>query len=160
MNINIFGLMWKRKIWAFIWVMVACSPTCNGCVATQNVEAVGGGQGNTAKNREQNNKTAVVIKQGMVQSLCLSFGYLLELGELSYIIWKRRIRATCWLKNFEIYSWIAIIRAYTLDTLGSWKYLQLYGLSHSHFLWQMGLSYKIWKRGSRAVIWSLEELIE
>ena len=69
--------------------MVACSPTSIGCVATQNVEAVGGGQGITAKNKsktEQNNKTAVMIKQGMLQSLCLSFGYLLELGELSYLI--------------------------------------------------------------------------
>ena len=66
--------------------MVACSPTSIGCVATQNVEAVGGGQGMTAKNREQNNRTAVVIKQGMFQSLSLSFDYLLELGELSYLI--------------------------------------------------------------------------
>ena len=66
--------------------MVACSATSSGCVATQNVEAVGGGQGITAKNREQNNKTAVVIKQGMLQSLCLSFGYLLQLGKLSYLI--------------------------------------------------------------------------
>ena len=29
--------------------MVACSPTSSDYVATQNVEAVGGGQGNTAK---------------------------------------------------------------------------------------------------------------
>ena len=58
-------------------------------MATQNVEAVGGGQGITAKNKsktEQNNMTAVVIKQGMLQSLCLSFGYLLQLGKLSYLI--------------------------------------------------------------------------
>ena len=136
--------------------MVAYSPSI-GCVANQYVKAVGRGQGNTAKNREQNIKTAVMIKQGMLQSLCLSFDHLLELGELSYLILKRRIRASCWLINFEFFSWIAVFRAYFLDTLGSWKYLQLYGLSHSHFLWQRGLSYKIWKRGSRAVIWSLEE---
>ena len=66
--------------------MVACSATSSGCVATQNVEAVGGGQGNTAKNRKQNSKTAVVTKKGMLQSRCLPFGYLLELGELSYLI--------------------------------------------------------------------------
>ena len=69
--------------------MVACSATSIGCVATQNIEAVGGGQGITAKNKsktEQNNKTAVVIKQGMFQSLSLSFDYLLELGELSYLM--------------------------------------------------------------------------
>ena len=73
-------------ILAFIWIMAACSPTNSGCVATMNVEAVGGGQGNTAKNTEQNNRTAVVIKQGMFQSLSLSFDYLLELGELLYLI--------------------------------------------------------------------------
>ena len=69
--------------------MVACSATSIGCVATQKVEAVGGGRGITAKTKsktEQNNKTAVVIKQGMLQSLCLSFCCLLELGKLSYLI--------------------------------------------------------------------------
>ena len=78
--------------------MSARSPTNSGYVATMNVEAVGGGQGITAKNKsitEQNNKTVVVIKQGMLQSLCLSFGYLLKLGKLSCLILKRRIRATC-----------------------------------------------------------------
>ena len=62
------------------------SPTNRGYVATMNVEAVCGGQGNTAKNRRQNIRTALVTKQGMFQSLSLSFDYLLELGELSYLI--------------------------------------------------------------------------
>ena len=55
-------------------------------MATQNVEAVCGGQGNTAKNREQNNRTAEVKNEGMLQSYWLSFGYISELGELSYTI--------------------------------------------------------------------------
>ena len=39
--------------------MAVYSPTSDGCMATQNVEAVGGGQGITAKNREQNNRTGL-----------------------------------------------------------------------------------------------------
>ena len=39
--------------------------------------------------KTESKTTAVVIKQGMLQSLCLSFGYLLELGvkEVPSTIW-------------------------------------------------------------------------
>ena len=65
--------MLKRNILAFIWGMVACTPTSGGCVAVQTVEEVGGGQGNSAKNREQNNNSEETRKQGMPQ---LSFCHL------------------------------------------------------------------------------------
>ena len=40
-------------------------------------------------------------EQGLSQPLWLSLGYLLELGELSYLIWERTTRAICWYKNLD-----------------------------------------------------------
>ena len=39
------------------------------------------------------------VKTGGVSALCLSLGCLLELSMLSYLIWKRTSKATCWYEN-------------------------------------------------------------
>ena len=49
--------------------MVACTPTSGGCVAVQTVEELGGGQGNSAKNREQNNNSERDKKTGDASAL-------------------------------------------------------------------------------------------
>ena len=60
------------------------------------------------------NSTRVMWKQELLQPLWLSLGCFPELGRLSCLIWKRRLRATCWYENqdcnptyiyFMIISW-------------------------------------------------------
>ena len=45
-----------------------------------------------SQNRKQNNSTGERWKQGVASALSLSLGCLLELGKLSYLLWKRTDR--------------------------------------------------------------------
>ena len=49
----------------------------------------------------RNNSTRVMWKQELLQPLWLSLDCLLELGKLSYLIWKRTSKATCWYQNLD-----------------------------------------------------------
>ena len=46
-----------------------------------------------------NNSTRVMWKQELLQPLWLSLGCFSEVFRLSYLIWKRGLRATCWYEN-------------------------------------------------------------
>ena len=68
------------------------------------LRSLGWGRHNSGKNSKQNNSTGVMRKQGVPEPLCTSLGCFSELGKLSYLIWKRRVWAICWSKNFEFFQ--------------------------------------------------------
>ena len=103
-----------------------------------------------------NNSTRVMREQGLSQPLWLPRDCFSELGKLSYFIWKRTSRATCWLKFFEFFLHIAIIQAWFWGVLGSANIPQHFGLSLCSLLEQIRLPYRKWKRTSLAIIWGMK----
>ena len=94
-------------------------------------------------------------KHELLQPLWLSLGCFSELGRLSYLIWKRGLRATCWYENQDCNPTDRYFMIIFWYSLGSANSLLHFGLSLCSLLEHTGPPYPIWKGTSIASIWGI-----
>ena len=95
------------------------------------------------------------MKTGGVSALRLSLGCFLELGELSYLIWKRTFRAIYWYKNQDHCPTDRYFMIIFWRPAGVWKQPTLFCLSLCNPLAHIRLPYIRWKGTSIALIWGM-----
>ena len=88
-----------------------------------------------------NNSTRVMWKQELLQPLWLSLDCLLELGKLSYLIWKRRFRATCWYQNIHHCPTDKYFMIIFWELLGSTKEVTFMRLYFFSYLFKIMISF-------------------
>ena len=108
----------------------------------------------TVQNSKQNNAW-MGWKQEMSQPLCLSLGCFFELGMLSYLIWKRTFRATCWYENQDHSPTDRYFMIIFWRPAGVCKQPSLFCLSLFNLLAHIRLPYIRWKGTSIALIWGI-----
>ena len=89
----------------------------------------------------RNNSTRVMWKQELLQPLWLSLDCLLELGKLSYLIWKRRFRATCWYQNIHHCPTDKYFMIIFWELLGSTKEVTFMRLYFFSYLFKIMISF-------------------
>ena len=137
---------------SFIWCMVAwCAPRRHW-VIDQNVRDVCRPQ--KCSLCEAVSKTVLFwCENGSSEGM--SLGCLLELVRLSYLIWKRRFRATCWYENQDHCPTDRYFMIIFWCPPGVWKHATLFCLSLSNLLTYIRLPYIRWKGTSIALIWGI-----
>ena len=133
------------KISSFKWDMVASSAPRSDWVRDQIGEA--------CFEAGRRNSTRLMWKHGLHQPLWLSLGCFSELGRLSYLIWKRGLRATCWYENQDCNPTDRYFMIIFWYSPGSANILLHFGLSPSSLLEHTGPPYAIWKGTSIASTW-------
>ena len=135
------------KISSFKWDMVASSAPRSDWVRDQIGEA--------CFEAGRRNSTGLMWKHELLQPLWLSLGCFSELGRLSYLIWKRGLRATCWYENQDCNPTDRYFMIIFWYSPGSANSLLHFGLSLCNPLKQIRLSYIRWKGTSIAFIWGI-----
>ena len=90
---------------------------------------------------EGDNSTREKWKLGLPQPLWLSLDCLLELGKLSYLIWKRRFRATCWYQNIHHCPTDKYFMIIFWELLGSTKEVTFMRLYFFSYLFKIMISF-------------------
>ena len=95
------------------------------------------------------------MKKGLPQPFWLSLGCFLELGKLSYLIWKRTFRAIYWYKNQDLCPTDRYFMIIFWRPAGVCKQPTLFCLSLCNLLPHIRLPYIRWKGTSIALIWGI-----
>ena len=133
------------KISSFKWDMVASSAPRSDWVRDQIGEA--------CFEAGRRKSTRLMWRHELLQPLWLSHGCFSELGRLSYLIWKRGLRATCWYENQDCNPTDRYFMIIFWYSPGSANSLLHFGLSLCSLLEHTGPPYPIWKGTSIASIW-------
>ena len=103
MQIKLLCLIWRLWMSPFISCMIACSAWRGYRVMDQNAEGCWLRREHLKQKHERKQQYWRDNKTGVGSALRLSLGCLLELGKLSYLIWKRTSKGIYWNRNLDMW---------------------------------------------------------
>ena len=147
-QIMLLCLIWKVFESSFTWYIVDCSALRGYRVTDQNEEGCLQTPAGSHCARQKAKQSWFDVKTGVASAFRLSLSCFLELGKLSYLIWKRTFRATCWYENQDHCPTDRYFMIIFRSLAGVCQHLYLFNLSLCNSLEQRRLPYLLIARRS------------